>query len=143
MNEPSRDPSEWHAPTLPSRSSADAAPTAKLPPSAAAEAGLGPRRGVCDGPQGAGEGSGGRGPSDGCAGEPAGGGPGVDGVGVQPDDQHVVRGAAARDGPAPQRAEGAEDVPVQQGLARARGDVLFHALPLQLLLGGPHVAAAR
>ena len=37
-------------------------------------------------------------------------------VGVQPDDQHVVRGAAARDGPGPQRAEVAEDVPVQQGL---------------------------
>ena len=41
------------------------------------------------------------------------------GVGVQPDDQHVVRGAAARDRPRPERAEVAEDVPVQQGLAKS------------------------
>jgi hypothetical protein len=38
-------------------------------------------------------------PSQGRAGEPGGGGPGVVGIGVQPDDQRVVRGAAARDGP--------------------------------------------
>jgi hypothetical protein len=53
------------------------------------------------------------GPSEGRAGEPGGGGAGVEGVGVQPDDQHVVRGASARDGSGPQRAEGAEDVQVQ------------------------------
>ena len=63
-------------------------------------------------------------------------------VGGEPDGQHVVRGAAARHGPGPERAEGAEDVPVQQGLAGARGDDLLHAVPLQLLLGGPDVAAA-
>ena len=33
---------------------------------------------------------------------------------VEPGDQHGVRGAAERDGPAPQRPEGAEDVPVQR-----------------------------
>ena len=35
----------------------------------------------------------------------------------QPRDQHGVRGARERDGPPPQRAEGPQDVPVQQGLA--------------------------
>ena len=75
-------------------------------------------------------------------GSQAGGGPGVEGVGVQPDDQYVVRGASARDGPGPQRAEGAEDVQVQQGLAGSRGDDLFHAVQRQLLLGGADVAPA-
>ena len=64
----------------------------------------------------------------------------LEGVGVQPDDQHVVRGAAARDGPGPQRAEVAEDVSVQQGLGGSRGDDLLHAVPLQLLLAGADAA---
>ena len=38
---------------------------------------------------------------------------GVEGVGVQPDDQHVVRGASARDGAVPERAAVAADVSVQ------------------------------
>ena len=46
---------------------------------------------------------------------------------VEPGDQHGVRGAAERDGPAPQRAEGPQDVPVQQGLAVPRGGHLLDA----------------
>ena len=54
--------------------------------------------------------------------------------GGQSGGEHVVRRAAERDRPAPQRAEGAEDVPVQQGLAGARGDDVLDAVWLQLLL---------
>ena len=70
-------------------------------------------------------------------------GSGPGGVGGEPDGQHVVRRAPARHRPRPERAESAEDVPVQQGLACARGDDLLHAVPLQLLLGGPHSTATR
>jgi hypothetical protein len=52
-------------------------------------------------------------PSELRAGKPTGSGPGAEGVGVQPDDQYVVRGASARDGPGPERAEVASDVSVQ------------------------------
>ena len=55
---------------------------------------------------------------------------------VEPADQHLVRGAAERDGPAPQRAEGAQDVHVLEGLAGSRGDDLLHDVQLQLLLAG-------
>ena len=111
-------------------------------PSALARAAACPGPDLRDGPQGAGEGPGRGGRSQGGAREPGGGGAGAEGVGVQPDDQHVVRGAAARDGPGPQRAEGAEDVPVQQGLAGSRGDDLLHAVQLQLLLAGADAAGS-
>ena len=64
-------------------------------------------------------------------------------VAGEPDDQHLVRGAAERHRPAPQRAEGAEDLPVQQGLAGARGDDLLHDVQLQLLLAGADAAASE
>ena len=51
--------------------------------------------------------------SDGRAGDPRGGGPSAEGVGVQPDDQHVVRGASARDGAGSECPSVATDVPVQ------------------------------
>src|SRR5271157_3509598 len=51
--------------------------------------------------------------SYGRAGDPRGGGPSVEGVGVQPDDQHVVRGASARDGAGSECPSVATDVPVQ------------------------------
>ena len=57
-------------------------------------------------------------PPDGGPGGRAGGGGGPEGVGVQPDDQHLVRRAAACDRSGSERAEVAADVPVQQGLAR-------------------------
>ena len=46
-----------------------------------------------------------------------GGGGGAGDVGCEHGDQYRVRGAAEWDGPAPQRAESPQDVPVQQGLA--------------------------
>ena len=58
----------------------------------------------------------------------------------EPGDQHVVRGAAERDGPAPQRPEGPQDVPVQQGLAVSRGGDLPDDVRLQLLLAGADAA---
>ena len=56
-------------------------------------------------------------------------------VAGQPVGQRVVPGAAERHGPAPQRAEGPQDLHVFEGLACARGDDLLHDLQLQLLLG--------
>ena len=65
-----------------------------------------------------------------------GGAPGVGDVEGQPGDQHVVRGARERDGSAPQREEGAQDVPVLEGLAVSRGGHLPEPLQLQFLLAG-------
>ena len=45
----------------------------------------------------------------------------------EPVDQHLVPGASERDGPAPQRPEGPQDVHVLEGLACPRGDDLLHA----------------
>ena len=42
---------------------------------------------------------------------------GVGRVEREPGDQYVVRGAPERDGSAPQRPEGSQDVSIQQGLA--------------------------
>ena len=44
----------------------------------------------------------------------------------EPAGQRLVPGAVQRDRPAPERAEGAEDVHVLEGLASARVDDLFH-----------------
>src|SRR5271166_272219 len=82
-------------------------------------------------------------PPDGGPGGRAGGGGGPEGVGVQPDDQHLVRRAAACDRSGSERAEVVADVPVQQGLAGARGDDLLHGVSLQLLLAGAHAADQR
>jgi hypothetical protein len=87
----------------------------RRPPAAAGASDRG-GPGVRDGAQGAREGARGVGPQGRRGGHPGGGGPGVAGVGVQPDDQHVVRGASPWDGPGPERAEGASDVSLQQGL---------------------------
>ena len=62
-----------------------------------------------DGREDAGEGPGGRGRHAGGLRDDGGGAGGAGDVEGQPGDQHVVRGAAERDGPAPQRAEGPED----------------------------------
>jgi hypothetical protein len=48
----------------------------------------------------------------------------------QPGDQHGVRGARERDGPAPRRAEGEEDLSILEGLAVPRGGDLSDALCL-------------
>src|SRR5690606_10996543 len=45
-------------------------------------------------------------------------------------------GAAERDGPAPERAEGPEDVPILEGVGGTRVDDALHAVELQLLLAG-------
>ena len=61
---------------------------------------------------------------DGGAGE----GPGA--VAGEPSGQRVVPGAVQRDRPAQERAEGAEDVHVLEGLASARVDDLFYDVQL-------------
>src|SRR5205823_414971 len=57
--------------------------------------------------------------------------------------EHRVRGAGERDRPQPQRAEGAEDVLLLQGLGGARGGQLLHAVQLQLLLAGADAAPGQ
>ena len=54
----------------------------------------------------------------------------------QPHGQHGVRGAAQRDGPQPERAEGAEDVLLLEGLVDSSGGDLLQQVQLQLLLAG-------
>ena len=46
----------------------------------------------------------------------AGGAGGIGEVERESADQHLVRGASERDGPAPQRPEGAEDLHILEGL---------------------------
>ena len=58
----------------------------------------------------------------------AGAGPGA--LAGEPAGQRVVPGAVQRDRPAQERAEGAEDVHVLEGLAGARVDDLFHDVQL-------------
>ena len=65
-----------------------------------------------------------------------GGGGGVGQFGCVPHGQHGVCGASQRYRPEPERAEGAEDVLLLEGLVdSSRGDVL-HNVQLQLLLAG-------
>ena len=64
------------------------------------------------------------------------GGGGVGRFGGEPHGQHGVRGAAQRHGPQPQRAEGAEDVLLLEGLVDSSGGDLLHDVQLQLLLAG-------
>jgi hypothetical protein len=95
-----------------------------------------------DGSQGAEEGASRGGRDRRGAGDWAGGGRGVGAIAGEPDDPHLVRGAAPLDGPAPQRAEVAEDLPIQQGLADARGDELLHQVQRHLLRAGADAAGA-
>ena len=59
-------------------------------------------------------------------------------LGSDPDDQHGVRGAAQRDGPQPQRAEGAEELLLLEGLVDPSGGELLQPVQRQLLLAGAH-----
>ena len=59
---------------------------------------------------------------------------------MQPDDQYVIRGAAARDSPRPERAEVAAKIALLQGLGGPRGDELLHRVSVQLLLAGADAA---
>ena len=97
--------------------------------------------GLCDGPQGAGAEPCRCRPTDAGAGGPEAVGQRAGGLDGQRYDHHVVRRAASWDGSRPQRAEGAENEPVQQGLAGTRGDDLLHQVQRQLLLGGPDAPA--
>ena len=54
-------------------------------------------------------------------------------------DQHLVRGASERDGPSPERPEGAEDLHILEGLGGACGDDLFHDLSREFLLAGENI----
>ena len=54
----------------------------------------------------------------------------------EPHGQHGVRGAAQRHGPQSQRAEGAEDVLLLEGLVDPSGGDLLQQVQLQLLLAG-------
>ena len=63
-------------------------------------------------------------PAPGERAAPPRGGGGVGAVESQPANQHLVLGAAERDGLAPQRAEGPQDVQVLEGVTGARGDDL-------------------
>ena len=64
------------------------------------------------------------------------GGGGVGQFGGEPHGQHGVRGASQRDGPQPERAEGAEDVLLLEGLVDSSGGDVLHDVQLQLLLAG-------
>src|SRR5262249_46201214 len=77
------------------------------------------------------------------AGGLGGGAGGLRRVGRGRGREHVVPGAAQRDGPPPQRPQGAEDLSVQQGLGGTRGGDLLDAVQLQLLLARPHAPAGR
>ena len=57
--------------------------------------------------------------------------------------QYVVRRAAERHGPAPQRPEGSQDVSIQQGLAVSRGGDLSVDVHLQFLLAGSDATHQR
>ena len=56
--------------------------------------------------------------------------------------QHLLRGAARRDGPEPVQPEGPQDRRLPEGLGRASGGDAVQPLQLQLLLAGPHAAGA-
>ena len=61
---------------------------------------------------------------------------GVGRFGGEPHGQHGVRGAAQRHGSQPERAEGAEDVLLLEGLVDSSGGNLLQQVQLQLLLAG-------
>ena len=61
---------------------------------------------------------------------------GVGRFGGEPHGQHGVRGAEQRHGSQPERAEGAEDVLLLEGLVDSSGGNLLQQVQLQLLLAG-------
>src|SRR5262245_14538602 len=68
---------------------------------------------------------------------------GVEAVGVEPGGEHVVRRAAARHRPQPQRAEGPQGVQLLEALGRPRGDHVLHPVQRQLLLAGTDLDRPR
>ena len=91
---------------------------------------------LCHGAQDPEEGPGGGGGDAGDLRHGRGGAGGAGPFGGEPHGEHGVRGAAQRDGPQPERAEGAEDVLLLEGLVDSSGGDVLHDVQLQLLLAG-------